>query len=195
MMNRKRPISPEDKELFRRAVEDTKPINQGKHKISKRSPKLPYSERRTAAEQQRPTNLPFSSESLAPEDWLSPEDTLHFARSGLQHKLLQRLQRGQIQLEATIDLHRQTVEEAIQTVSQFIDTCLEKNVRWICIIHGKGHLSRTGKPVLKSFLNQWLRMQPDVLAFHSAKPRQGGTGAVYVLLRGNHALMGEVLRN
>ena len=51
------------------------------------------------------------------------------------------------------------------------------------IIHGKGYRSGERQPVLKRKVNYWLRLRPDVLAFCSATPRDGGTGAVYVLLR------------
>jgi DNA-nicking Smr family endonuclease len=56
----------------------------------------------------------------------------------------------------------------------------------IRIIHGKGKRSRNNKgPVIKTKVNHWLRQRDDVLAFCSARPIDGGTGAIYVLLRRN----------
>lgn len=49
------------------------------------------------------------------------------------------------------------------------------------IVHGKG--AHTGQTLLKTYVNGWLPQLPDVLAFVSALPRDGGAGAVYVLLR------------
>ena len=51
------------------------------------------------------------------------------------------------------------------------------------IIHGKGYRSGARGPILKSAVNDWLRRDMDVMAFVSARPIDGGTGAVYVLLR------------
>ncbi|MNT90815.1 putative DNA endonuclease SmrA [compost metagenome] len=50
------------------------------------------------------------------------------------------------------------------------------------IIHGKGLQSDGGAPVLKNLVDRMLRQRNDVLAFHSAPPTQGGTGAMLVLL-------------
>lgn len=119
------------------------------------------------------------------DDWRKAEDSLHFARTGLQHKVLKRLKRGQITIEDTLDLHRKTTEEAREITRRFIDHCVQMGKRCVCIIHGKGRFS--DKPILKNFMNQWLRQHPMVLAFYSAQPRHGGTGALYVLLkRGFH---------
>jgi DNA-nicking Smr family endonuclease len=51
------------------------------------------------------------------------------------------------------------------------------------IIHGKGLRSRHKGPVIKTKVNTWLRQRDDILAFCSARPVDGGTGAIYVLLR------------
>jgi DNA-nicking Smr family endonuclease len=51
------------------------------------------------------------------------------------------------------------------------------------IIHGKGYRSGARGPVLKNAVNLWLRRHLDVMAFASARAIDGGTGAVYVLLR------------
>jgi len=183
-MSKRRSISPEDKALFRKAVKGVTPLKEDeRHKTPKPRKTITTTLRKKAATHQPP--LPGAwMENMGSRDWLNAEDTLHFAQNGLQHKVTQRLQRGQIQIEAQIDLHQHTIEEAIFSVTKFIDDCRNHGKRWICIIHGKGHFSKEGKPVLKNFLNQWLRKQPSVLAFHSAKPKHGGTGAVYVLLKG-----------
>lgn len=184
-MNKKRSISPEDKALFRTAVKGIKPLTQDKHRPPSQS-KTSNAVRKAAALRHDPTPGAWMA-NMDTNDWLSAKDTLHFARSGLQHKLTQRLQRGQMQLEACIDLHQQTTTEAMTAIMQFIDDCIEQGMRCVCIIHGKGHFSKEGQAVLKNFINQWLRTQHNVLAFHSAKPRHGGTGAIYVLLKGKRA--------
>ena len=55
--------------------------------------------------------------------------------------------------------------------------------RCLLVIHGKGYYSSSGEPILKNLLKNWLPLQPDVIAFHSAKPKDGGTGAIYLLIK------------
>lgn len=184
IMSKKQSIPLEDKVLFRDAVKGTKPLKQDKHQFTTKHVKLFTTNNRKIAATRHRSPFVDRMENIDARDWLNAEDPLHFARCGLQHKLIQRLQRGQIQLDARIDLHEQTIEEAMDSVAQFIEDCIDRKKCWVCIIHGKGHFSKGGKPVLKNFLNQWLPTQRNVLAFHSAKPRHGGTGAVYVLLKG-----------
>ena len=68
----------------------------------------------------------------------------------------------------------------------FIHSSRREHMTCIRIIHGKGKRSRNNKgPVIKTKVNHWLRQRDDVLAFCSARPIDGGTGAIYVLLRRN----------
>lgn len=110
-------------------------------------------------------------------------DELYFARSGLQHGLLRKLRRGQYAVGAELDLHGLTVSEARQALSRFLGACRASGTRCVRIIHGKGLSSPGRRPVLKTRLNGWLQRSDEVLAFCSARPADGGTGAVYVLLR------------
>jgi DNA-nicking Smr family endonuclease len=68
-------------------------------------------------------------------------------------------------------------------VAQFIAECRDRDLRCVRIVHGKGNGSPNSGPVLKGLLDGWLRRRRDVLAYVSARPVDGGTGAVYVLLR------------
>lgn len=110
-------------------------------------------------------------------------DELYFVRSGLQHSLLRKLRRGQFPVGAELDLHGMTVEQARQALAWFFGDCRASGVRCVRIVHGKGLSSLGRKPVLKSRLNGWLQRNEEVLAFCSARPADGGTGAVYVLLK------------
>ena len=122
-------------------------------------------------------------QNMPETDWIEAEDCLHFARSGLQHNIVRKLRQGQFKLEGKIDLHNCTADEAMTAVQRFISACQSNNKRWVCIIHGKGLYSKKSKPILKNVLNQWFRTHPQVLAFHSAKQQDGGTGSLYVLLK------------
>lgn len=108
--------------------------------------------------------------------------TLSFSRSGLQHSVLKKLRQGKYPVEQVLDLHGLTVPEASKALQAFLGECEAADIRHVIIIHGKGFRSRE-KPVIKPMLNRWLREVKQVLAFQSAQPRDGGSGAVYVLLR------------
>lgn len=131
-------------------------------------------------------------ESRVLEEMLAPKydgtevetgDELLFSRPGLQHGLLRRLRRGYYVTRAELDLHGMTAAEAQAALGGFLARCQARDLRCVRIIHGKGLSSPGRKPVLKSRVNAWLQRSDAVLAFCSAPPRDGGTGAVYVLLK------------
>lgn len=109
-------------------------------------------------------------------------EVLSYSRSGLQHKVLKNLRAGKHPVEHELDLHGLTVLQARHELLVFLGECEAVGVRHAIIIHGKGYRSKN-KPVIKPMLNRWLRSTENVLAFHSAQPKDGGSGAVYVLLK------------
>ncbi|MCK5396345.1 MAG: Smr/MutS family protein [Gammaproteobacteria bacterium] len=109
-------------------------------------------------------------------------DILSFSRSGLQHNVLKKLRQGKNPIEHALDLHGLTVEQARNELLGFLGECEAAGVRNAIIVHGKGFRSKD-KPVIKPMVNRWLRAVDNVLAFHSAQPKDGGSGAVYVLLK------------
>lgn len=109
-------------------------------------------------------------------------DILSFSRSGLQHKVLKKLRQGKNPIEHALDLHGLTVNQARHELLEFLGECEAAGVRHAIIVHGKGFRSKD-KPVIKPMINRWLRATDSVLAFHSALPKDGGSGAVYVLLK------------
>ena len=110
-------------------------------------------------------------------------DELSYRSAGVQDTVYRRLKRGTYHFGAELDLHGLRVEPAREAVREFIVACRERNIRCVRIIHGKGLGSDNRGPVLKQWVDGWLRRRSEVLAFCSAQPRHGGTGAVYVLLR------------
>lgn len=109
-------------------------------------------------------------------------DVLSFSRSGLQHNVLKKLRQGKNPIEYDLDLHGLTVVEARRALVEFLGECEAAGIRHAIIVHGKGYRSKD-KPIIKPMVNRWLRETDRVLAFHSAQPRDGGNGAVYVLLK------------
>jgi DNA-nicking Smr family endonuclease len=96
--------------------------------------------------------------------------------------VLRRLRRGEFRIQREIDLHGLTVAEAKLALRQFLIETLEQQVRCVRVIHGKGLRSGHRGPVLKTTVSAVLRRTGAVLAYVSARPVDGGTGALYVLL-------------
>lgn len=105
-----------------------------------------------------------------------------YVASGVDRRELRKLKRGDYAAGRALDLHGQTVEEAIASVKLFIDNRGHRN-RCLCIVHGRGLHSKGNVSVLKTRVRQYLRRHPAVLAYADAPRTDGGSGAVYVLLR------------
>lgn len=103
---------------------------------------------------------------------------LSYRIATLQHKVFEDLKAGNLRWFEAVDLHGCTVEDARAAVLQIIQIAKEENQNVIKIVHGKGP-----EAILKTYVNGWLRQHRDVLAFVSAPEKQGGTGAVLVLLK------------
>lgn len=105
---------------------------------------------------------------------------------GLDPRVVRRLRRGEFAWQAFLDLHGMTAAEARAAVDRFVTDALRAGHRCLLIVHGRGRNSPDGEPVLKQRLVAWLargRLGRVVLAFASARPHDGGAGALYVLLR------------
>jgi DNA-nicking Smr family endonuclease len=117
---------------------------------------------------------------LHDHDIEAQEADVFFARPGLQYRFLQKLRQGKMTVQATLDLHGLTVNEARDVVSRFLSQSLLQQLRVIKIIHGKGGDKGA---ILRGRVYQWLPQVSQVLAFCSTIAKDGGTGAVYVLLK------------
>jgi DNA-nicking Smr family endonuclease len=114
---------------------------------------------------------------------VTPEQQLAFHRSGVRDQVLRRLRRGLVPVEGELDLHGLNQARARVLLADFLDASKAQGARCVRVIHGKGMRSGERGAVLKSAVDHWLRRHYDVLAFTSAKAIDGGTGALYVLLR------------
>ncbi len=109
----------------------------------------------------------------------------HGRAAGVDRRTVDRLRRGQIAIEAEIDLHGHTQEAAHRALQAFIIGQAEAGRRCVRVVTGKGTL-REGGGVLKTAVPRWLNEDPlreRVLAFSHARRDDGGEGALYVLLR------------
>ncbi|MCW8828561.1 MAG: Smr/MutS family protein [Gammaproteobacteria bacterium] len=171
--------SDEEKALFRSAVADAQPLPQ--KRILPRPPPPPPHPRLSEEDEARVLE-DMLSDYIDPAE-LETGEELFYCRAGLQHSVLRKLRRGHYAIGAELDLHGMRVAEARQALSAFLQTTLAQQIKTVRIIHGKGNGSLNKQPVLKGKVNNWLRQRIEVLAFCSARPVDGGTGAVYVLLR------------
>jgi DNA-nicking Smr family endonuclease len=179
VMTKKHRLSEEERELFRDAVADVKPLSSDR--ITPKRKKLPARPLQREQEHQQVLKDMMSSDWNAAE--LETGDELLFVRDGLHPNTMRKLRRGKFRIEAELDLHRLTSEQARQETATFLAHCKALGKRCVRIIHGKGLGSYEKRPVLKGKVDIWLRHHDDVLAFCSARPMDGGTGAVYVLIK------------
>ena len=173
---RKKNLSQEDRDLFRRSVGEVRAIKSDKLHLKTAGKPKPIPRARTVD-----TEL-YLNNDISISEMLSIEDTLSFIGPGLQKNVLKKLRRGHYGMDAEIDLHGLNSTDAKHRLLRFLFSCVEEGCRCVCIVHGKGYRSPDNHPVLKNNLNLWLRQHKDVQAFCSAPPKEGGAGAVFVLL-------------
>jgi DNA-nicking Smr family endonuclease len=111
-------------------------------------------------------------------------EELDYLRDGYPPKLLRQLKRGQFSVQDDLDLHQMNAAAAQSSIVIFLAEAKQHGLRCVRIVHGKGLRSKSTGPVLKGLADRMLRRRDDVVAFASARPSQGGTGAVIVLLKG-----------
>ncbi len=172
-------LSEEEIALFRSSVGDARQIRMDRIE-ARRCPPAPEARFRRADE--AAALAESLSHSVADQERLSGEQ-LRFHRAGLSARAMQKLVRGGYRIEAETDLHGLTVNGAKQVLNEFLIESRSLGHRCVRVIHGKGKRSGHRGPVLKQRVDGWLRQWDGVLAFASAKPAHGGTGALYVLLK------------
>jgi DNA-nicking Smr family endonuclease len=168
-----------DIQLFRNSVGRVKPVHHNRVMPAKPAvcPRPVFREMDEAEVLQD-----LLSEDFDPTDMESGEELIYL-RAGLQHRTLRKLRRGLFVVGAELDLHGMTVPIARQAVADFLHQCQCRRIQCCRIIHGKGRGSRHRSPVLKQKVGNWLQQRNEVLAYCSARGCDGGTGAVYVLLK------------
>jgi len=168
-----------DEEIFREAMREVKPLRPAN--APPEAPKPAPQARFTRLDQRevlRESLLPPADDTL-----LSTGDELLFKRPHLSDDLLLKLRRGYYAVDAEIDLHGLTGAQAKAALREFVTDAVYRNMHCVRIIHGKGKRSGPRGPVLKNVVNRWLQHLDAVLAFASARAVDGGSGAVYVLLK------------
>lgn len=174
----KKILSAEDSALFRDTIGHVKTIESDAVLLTTDDKPKPYPIKQAAE-----IKTVFDDRPLTEVEKLFQEDSLAFIAPGLQKNVLKKLRKGFFGFDASLDLHGLTSVEAKHQLSRFLHYSVEEGHRCVHIIHGKGYRSHNNQPVLKNDINVWLRHYNEVQAFCSAPPKNGGTGAVFVLLK------------
>ncbi len=174
----KKIINSADSDLFRQSVGEVAKIKSDKITLKQVTSPKPF---------------PKAKTTQVTDDWqrtigvelehVSHEQTINFTAPGIQKSVLAKLRKGFFGIQAETDLHGLSAEAAKQQLLRVIHNSILAGHRCIHVIHGKGYRSNESHPILKNHINRWLREHKDVQAFCSASARQGGAGAVWVLLR------------
>lgn len=177
----KRP-SPEELALWRTAMRDAKPLKRSRPAAKKTAPPQPTPSEPPPPAKQKRTAPPVPPPPLPP---LKPPELAPGRFAGVDKRLAERLKRGQLAIEAMLDLHGLTQEEAHRQLDGFLAHSAHAGRRCILIITGKG-IWRSESGILREMVPRWLNEAPNrarVLAIAHAQPRHGGEGALYVLLK------------
>ena len=179
-MSAKKPVSEEDLALFRNAVGEVRSVQDDRvHDAPRRRP--PPVAR--SAEKDDRSVMEALLEELSDADFLETGEHLTYARPGVQKSVVKKLRSGRYAVQSEIDLHGLTVAEARSELGEFLLEAQQRRHLCVRVVHGKGLGKANGPPRLKPAVNQWLQRNRQVLAFCSARVQDGGTGAVYVLLK------------
>jgi len=169
-----------DSKLFRRVVDGAKPL-AGKQRAADERPRpRPMARFRRADDEEVMREL---LEADFDEMATSSGEALRFARPSVGRRTMRKLARGGFSIQAEIDLHGMTADQARDALREFLVFAGQNGFTCIRVVHGKGLGSGQRGPVLKRKVNAWLRRWDEVLAFTSTPRVHGGTGAVNVLLR------------
>lgn len=170
----------DDIELFRAAVQDARRL---KPKRLHHAPARPKPIPQQFLRDEKQALADSLSDDYIPAHELESGEELLYLREGHAPDILSKLRRGFWVIQASIDLHGMVVEEARAYVADFLAGCRKRSIRCVRIVHGKGIGSKNREPVLKAKLRSWLMQKDEVIAYAQARPADGGSGAVIVLLK------------
>lgn len=179
------PEEPSDEELLRAALGDVRPLAKRDRVAPVRKPPQPSVEHydEDAEALAKLAGMLDGTEPLGHEHG---EEHTEWIADDVDRGLLARLVAGEFPAQAHVDLHGMTREQAHAAVVRFLADARIRRLRCVLVVHGRGHHSEGSIPVLKLSVQRWLRrgvLKTWVFAFATARPVDGGPGAMYVMLR------------
>lgn len=178
------PLSLHDQALFRQTMRYVQPLKDSRQAVLPPVPmaaKAILRSRRAAAQGADPTQLPTVSDLFAPAP--AGTDPESYLKPGIGPDVTKNLKRDKWPVEASLDLHGATLEQARERLDQFLQSCLTHGVKCVRVVHGKGYGSKDGTPVLKEAVRRWLAQFDAILAYTECSEQNGGSGAVQALLK------------
>jgi DNA-nicking Smr family endonuclease len=172
---------------FAQAFADVQKLRTGNRAALHRARPAPIA-RNTLADERDVLEASKYGNDPAPQSWDTGQEFEHeqtFVRRGLSPDLAGKLRRGHWSVQAELDLHGLTVDEAHDALSDFVVESRTLRLRCVRVIHGKGLTSPNKEPVLKGKVRRWLAHWDEVLAYTEAPRHAGGSGAVLILLKGS----------
>ena len=170
-----------DKDLFIKAAGTVQPIADQRKALLKKEQAQPQPFQKQRDEQavlRESLSDVFDASTL-----LATDANLSYVRPGIGPDVTRKLRLGHWTIQAEVDLHGLRIEEARDALGRFIRHAQKQGLRCVRVVHGKGLGSPGKTPVLKTRVNSWLVQKNEVLAFVQARPAQGGSGALVVLLQ------------
>ena len=174
-----------EEELWASATAGVQPVEPGHGTVAPPTPRGPP-ERFWHPDLDAVDELRALVSGDAPFDLADSDEFIEGKVAGLDHHLVRKLRRGEFAVQAHVDLHGMTRDEAKRALDAFLRASRNAGKRCVLVVHGRGLHSKDQLPVLKDALRTWLstaRFSRHVLAFATARPADGGAGAIYVLLR------------
>jgi DNA-nicking Smr family endonuclease len=184
-------LGADDADLWRRAMRDATPIaRKATASLPRPQPLGPRAPE--PVPKQAPTPAPVSRSHLPRATLVGPAELAPGATKDIDARTAERLRRGELPIDATLDLHGHTAVEAHRTLAGFIDRAWRARLRCLLVITGKGRApeaefgSGAQVGVIKAGVPRWLNepgLRGRILAIAQARPQHGGGGALYVLLK------------
>ncbi len=168
------PQEPEDAALFRAAVGAVKPLPEQNRIAPQTAARKPLLRAPSSLPDVIPDSLSDHAAEGAPDEFLC---------NGLSRMTLRKLRRGSWPVQDSLDLHGNHSDAARKLLQGFLHQAAQRGLRCVLVIHGKGMNNRYGQAVLRMRTRHWLTQHSQVLAYCDALPKEGGSGAVLVLLK------------
>lgn len=175
-----------ERALFLAAMSDVTPLPKDRRGRVSKQPQTPRRDHRRADEISALLDLRDLVEGRGTFMIQYTDEYMEGVAPGVDRRLAQRLHQGEFAIQAHLDLHGYTVDEARPAVDRFLTSAYTSGQRCVRLVHGRGRNSINNQPVLKEQVRLWLshgRLSRLVLAFATAPLADGGAGAVYVMLR------------
>jgi len=172
--NNKNTISSEDAAIWQKMTQDVKKMP---NKTYIKANKTPVKQKKASIKPEKINETPILNQKT--------KQSTNTQSSEIAKQTDKRLRRGQIKIEATLDLHGQSKNDAYSTVTRFIQNAYTQQKRCVMIITGKG---KANEGILRQNLPLWLQedhLKPIILKTHQAQPKHGGSGAFYIYIRKN----------